>query len=73
MPTQEVRTERRREDRARHLAWRQGYLLRKSRIREVNLDNLGGYMLIDANMNCIVAGSRWDLSLEEVEDWLADD
>jgi hypothetical protein len=30
-------------------------------------------MLVDVNLNAVVAGSRWDLSLDEVEAYLTGD
>lgn len=60
---------------------RQGYKLQKSRtdgcihvngvFEGLNADNLGGYRLIDAHTNCIVAGERFDMDLEAVERWAA--
>lgn len=47
-----------------------GYALRKSRIRNINADNLGGYMVVDATSNYVVAGARYDLTLEDVAEWL---
>jgi hypothetical protein len=44
-------------------------VLRKSRIRTPNLDDDGGDTIIDADTNCMVAGFRWDLDLDEVEAW----
>lgn len=46
-----------------------GYALRKSR-KPVGLDNLGGYMIVDIYHNAVVAGPRYDLSLEDVSGWL---
>ena len=51
----------------RKAAERQGYYIKKS--RKTSLDNRGGYMLIDAN-NVIIAGEKFDLTPEEVRDWL---
>jgi hypothetical protein len=62
-----------REARARRLARRQGYVLRKDRARSFSVDHMGGYMVIDAAINGIVAGQRYDLSLGEVEDFLKDE
>ena len=63
-----------REDRARRIARRQGFLIRKSRLRgPTNIDNHGGYMFLDFERNYPVAGVRFDLTLEDVERFLADD
>lgn len=48
-----------------------GYSLHKSR-RGISLDNLGGYMVVDQYSNVVVAGSRFDLGLEDVLDWIAE-
>ena len=60
------------ESRLRRRAIRQGYCLMRSRWRLGSIDNLGGYSIIDANHNFVVAGSRFDLSLDDVEAWLSD-
>lgn len=43
--------------------------MHKSR-RNINPDNMGGYMVVDLCGNYIVAGSRFDLSLEDVQEWI---
>jgi hypothetical protein len=53
------------EDRARKLARKHGFLLRKSRAA-FSADNLGDFMLIDAELNAIVAGASFDLSAQDV-------
>lgn len=50
----------------RTLLSKAGYQLRKGR-GKTNADNLGGYMIIDANTNAVIAGSRFELTLEDVE------
>jgi hypothetical protein len=54
------------ESKARRELKKLGYQLKKSRVRNTNLDNWGGYMIIEPNMNSVVAGERFDMSLEEV-------
>jgi hypothetical protein len=44
-----------------------GYILKKSRLQSTNVNNLGGYMIINTWNNNIVAGSRFELQLEDVE------
>jgi hypothetical protein len=61
-----------RENRLRRWASRLGLVLRKGRARHWNIDDHGGYMLVDAYQNYIVAGSRFDLTLDAVESWLAE-
>lgn len=48
---------------------RNGYALRKSRAKRIHADNLGGYMIINPNANCAVRGSRFELTLEDVNDF----
>lgn len=38
----------------------------------LDIDNYGGYMVVDANTSMIVAGERFDLSLEDMERIAAD-
>lgn len=58
-------TEKSRENKARRNLAKQGYMLRKAR-GKLNIDNMGGYMIADTN-GCIVAGERFNLSLEDIE------
>ncbi|MBR3187557.1 MAG: hypothetical protein IKF59_05935 [Lachnospiraceae bacterium] len=46
-----------------------GYLLRKGR-GTVSPNNLGGYMIIDGRINGVVAGSDFELTLEDVVEWM---
>lgn len=48
-----------------------GYSLHKSRT-SISIDNLGGYMIVDIYGNHAVAGSRFELSLDDVAEWLKD-
>ena len=59
-----------RENRLRRTAKRPGLELRKSRVRNIHVDALGGYQLVDLIDNYLVAGKRWDLELDDVESWL---
>ncbi len=54
---------------ARRAAHKAGYVARKSRRRQDSIDNLGGFMLVDPQLNCVVAGARFDLSAEDAIDW----
>lgn len=49
-----------------------GYRLIKCR-KPISIDNMGGYALVDLYTNAVVAGSRFELSLEDVLDYLAGD
>ena len=57
------------ESRLRKLAARHGYSIRKSR-KAISADNLGDYMLVDARWNFVVAGGRFDASLDEIGELL---
>jgi hypothetical protein len=56
-----------RENRLRRWAKRLGMMLRRSRVRRIHIDNLGGYMLVDISRNFVVDGSRFELELDDVE------
>ena len=67
-------SDKKREKRLRLLAWRRGYALRKDRARSWNYDHQGGYMIVNPSLgNAVVAGPRFDLNLNEVENWLKRD
>ena len=68
---QALTTDAAREQRLRRHADRHDLVLRKSRIRgRTTVDDFGGYMLVDARSNVVVCGLRWDLDLDDVEEWL---
>lgn len=48
---------------------KKGYSLHKSRKR-ININNLGGYMIVNVYTNCVVAGSRYDMTLDDVINWM---
>jgi hypothetical protein len=60
------RAQARLEARARRVAAREGYVLRKSRWRVGTVDNHGECVIIDPEMNAVVAGERYGMSAEEV-------
>ena len=60
-------TTRQRENRARYRLSKDGYVLRKSRIKNENIHNRGGYMIINSYYNSIEGGEAYDWSLAEVE------
>jgi hypothetical protein len=66
--------ETRQESRVRSLARRRGYVVRKSRQWKnvPNVDNCGAYRLIDTEINGIVLGSRYDATLDDIEQWLTE-
>lgn len=69
-----------RENKVRRQLARDGYRLRKSRtdgcvytngiFEGYNLDDRGGYMVVNMD-NAIVAGEKFDMSLEDVERFAA--
>lgn len=58
-----------REKRLRRALNKCGYALHKSR-EAVSPDNLGGYMIVDLQTFGVVSGSRFELDLDDVQDWL---
>jgi hypothetical protein len=60
----------RREGRLRRQMHREGFVLRKSRVRNPHVHDLGGYMILDGSSNTVAAGSNFDLDLDDVEQWL---
>ena len=59
-----------RENKLRRWAKRLGLKLVKSRAFKIHLDNFGNFQIIDANWNRVLAGSRYELSLDDVENFL---
>lgn len=58
------------ESRLRRMAERRGHQICKSRVRDRNSPNFGGYMLVDAYSNTVVMGCRnhqYDADLDEIE------
>ena len=61
-----------RENRVRRMLKRQGYSLMKSRRRDPQALDYGGYMIIDDEINGVVFGSNpyeFSATLDNVEDW----
>jgi len=50
-----------------------GFLLKKSHVFIPNAYNLGGYKIVYASHNHVEAGSKFELSLDNVEDFIASD
>jgi hypothetical protein len=63
-----------RENRLRRMAGRQGLELKKSRTRDPRAYQYGGYMLVDIDLNAVVAGTEvglgYELTLDDVEAYL---
>jgi hypothetical protein len=62
-----------REIKLRRWASRLGLVLHKSRARKWSIDNYQKYMIVNPYTNIIVAGQRYDLTLDAVEAFLQDD
>jgi hypothetical protein len=65
-------TEQALEAKARRVAKRVGLIATKSRWWRDSIDNFGGLMLVNARHNWVVAGSRFDLSAENVLEYCAE-
>ena len=59
-----------REDKARKQLAKQGYSLKKSRAQTYTANNQGGYMIVQDGI--IQAGERYDMTLEDVEKFIAE-
>ena len=62
--------EKTRENKLRRQAKRLGIKITKSRVREIHLDDHGGYRIVDRNR--LVHGQRYELDLEDVAKYLAE-
>ena len=60
-----------RENRLRRVADRLGLTIRKSRARAIHIDDHGEYMICTRD-NAVVAGAKFDYSLDDVEEFLVD-
>jgi hypothetical protein len=72
---EEIREKKNRAARLRRLAKRQGLSMRKEGHqvpghRTRTPENRDGYMLVESSGNRVVAGARFDLTLDDVEVWL---
>ncbi|MEA4899415.1 MAG: hypothetical protein VB115_14395 [Christensenellaceae bacterium] len=54
----------------RKRATQRGFFLRKSRC-SISLDNHGEYMVLDAFSGAVVAGERYQLTAEDVDQFLS--
>ena len=61
--------DRKMERKLRYALKKAGYELHKSRVKNIHADNLGGYMIINPYINGVVAGSRYELDLDDVAAW----
>lgn len=68
----EKRARQAREQRLRRRLQAEGLALRKSRLRGApHIDDLGDYRVIHEQYNAVVVGSRFEYSLDDIEDWFA--
>ena len=58
------------ESRLRRQAYKLGIRIEKSRIRNANLCNQGGYRLIDVDTNILIDGLWYELTLRDVGNYL---
>jgi hypothetical protein len=58
------------ENRLRRQAQRLGLQLQHSRAKRVHIDDHGEYRLIDPRNNTLVAGERFDWSLQDIQTYL---
>ena len=59
-------TEKNLEQKLRRALTKEGYQLCKSRARNWSINNQQGYMIVNPYYNVVVAGSQYDLSLQDV-------
>jgi hypothetical protein len=65
--------ERNRAARLRRKLNKLGYTMRKTNWRRDSIDNFGGYAIIDTEYNAVVRGSRFDLDLDDVEEFISEE
>ena len=58
------------ESQLKKLLAKKGYMLKKSRLKKINADNQGGYMIVFTSINGVAAGNRFELTQEDVETFL---
>lgn len=49
-----------------------GYTMKKTNCRRNSIDNFGGYAIIDTACNAIVRGSRFDLDLDDIDQFISE-
>lgn len=58
------------EQRNRRALQKNGYILHKSRARNWSINNQLGYMIVDASTNFVIQGSQFDLTLDDVTEFV---
>jgi hypothetical protein len=64
--------ERNRAARLRRKLNKLGYTMKKTNCRRNSIDNFGGYAIIDIACNAIVRGSRFDLDLDDIDQFISE-
>lgn len=65
-------SEKTRENKLRRALRKADYLLRKSEAAAISADDLGGYRIVDLYTNAVIAGARFELDLDDVEEFVKD-
>ena len=63
-------TDKTKESRLRRHLRKHGVRIVKSRIRNPNIDNYGQYLLVDSYTNTVIDGVKYDMTLDDIEDYL---
>jgi hypothetical protein len=66
----EVDMEKNLEGRLRRKAKKHGLSIKRDRAQSISADHLGGYMIIDASRNLCLAGEKFDIELDQLEEAL---
>ena len=53
-------------------AFRLGLVIHKSRVREIHVDDHGGYRIVELYRKALVRGQRFELDLDDVAEYLAE-
>ena len=69
----ETKEERNLERRLRRRLRKYNFMLKKSRVRTPNINNQGGYMIVESYSNSCVVGPKYDLTLEDVNDFVVEE
>lgn len=69
---EKIRSEKAREQAVRRKLKKEGLILQKSRVRVGNLNDWGGYRVVNSN-HFIEAGANFDLDLADIEKWFEEE
>lgn len=59
-------TDKSREQKVRKALYSMGYQLHKSRVKNIHIDDMGLYMVVDCSCNAVVCGSKFDFDLDDI-------